>query len=85
MEMRIYTVRDSKAQGYLQPFFMPNVSVAIRALKDCLADSGHQFAKHPEDYDLYCIGFFDDLTGIIEAEPPVHVVAVRDLYKEISK
>jgi hypothetical protein len=62
---KIFSVHDSAAAAYLPPFFLPTEAMAIRTLTDCVHDENHAFSKNPTDYVLYCIGTFDDSTGII--------------------
>ncbi len=56
----IYTIFDEKAEAYLQPFFMPNDAMALRAIADCVADPQHQFGRHPADFTLFQIAVFSD-------------------------
>jgi len=65
MITKIFTVYDSKAEAYLQPFFMPNRGQAIRAFQDTVNDPKTQFHKHPSDFSLFEIGTYDDLSGAI--------------------
>ncbi len=60
MILKIFTVYDSKAEAYLQPFFMPSAGVAMRAFGDLVNDMATQFYKHSADYTLFEIGSFDD-------------------------
>lgn len=66
MQQFIFTVYDEKAQAYLNPFFMAQDGMAIRAITDALGDPEHQFSKHPADFTLYRIGIFDDSDGTIQ-------------------
>lgn len=66
----IYTIHDNKAAAYLPPFYLHNKNMAIRSFADCVQEEGHQFNKHPEDYSLWEIGEFDDLTGEIIYHTP---------------
>lgn len=65
---KVFSIYDAKAQAYLQPFFMSNIGLALRAIGDCLSDPNHQFTKHPEDYTLFNLGTFDPVTGIFESD-----------------
>lgn len=60
MIQHIFTVFDSKAAAYLQPFYASTKGVAIRQFSDAVNDPGHQFARHGEDYTLFELGHFDD-------------------------
>lgn len=61
--MKVYTVYDSKAEMYLQPFFMRAKGEALRAFSDMCNDEKTQFGAHPEDYTLFEIGTYDDSKG----------------------
>lgn len=65
MKMMIFSVFDSKATAYLQPFFSPTIGSAERSFEDAARDSGHQFCKHAADYTLFKIGEFNELSGEI--------------------
>jgi hypothetical protein len=62
----IFAVRDVKADAYLPPFFMNTKGQAIRALQDSASqDPNSAFARHPQDFDLYLLGMYDDVSGKI--------------------
>lgn len=60
MKLFIYATYDSKAQVYSQPFYMQSRGAAIRSFTDISKDSAHPIGKHPEDYSLFELGFYDD-------------------------
>lgn len=60
MILKIFTVYDSKAEAFLQPFLFSSTGQALRAFADSVADSNHQFARHPEDFTLFELGTYDD-------------------------
>lgn len=68
MDHLIFTVYDSKTAAYLPPFYMQTIPAAIRAITDTCNDPTHQFAMHPEDYILFHLGRFDDLTAKFDLE-----------------
>ena len=59
----VFTVHDAKADAFLPPWIVPKAQMAQRVFSDCISSNDHQFAKHPEDYTLFCLGNFDDATG----------------------
>ena len=65
MKMVICSIRDSAADAYGRPFFLPSVGVAIRSFTDEVNRSAedNQIYQHPEDFDLFELGEFDDATG----------------------
>lgn len=75
--MQIYTIYDSKAGAYLQPFFAKTEGVAIRYIRSALQDEKHEFFVHAEDYSLWHIGAFDELSAEISAYPPKHIGAMH--------
>lgn len=68
MKHNIYSVFDTKAGTYTPPFFQHAEPMAIRTFGDCCNDITHTFGKHPEDYTLFCLGTYDDLTGFIDQD-----------------
>lgn len=63
MKHKVFTIFDSKAQIYMQPFYMRADGEAVRAFRASLARPDHQFARDPGDYTLFAIGEFDDDSG----------------------
>lgn len=60
----IFCVHDSKAEAYIAPFVQQNQALAIRQVSDIVnSGSEHVFAKHPEDFTLFKLGFWDEKTG----------------------
>lgn len=65
MRLVAVAVRDSVVGGYMRPFFAPAVGAAVRAFIDEVnrAAEDNPMFKHPADYDLFHVGFFDDVSG----------------------
>lgn len=61
----VFSVFDSKANAYLQPFFSQSIGVAERSFSDAVGTPDHQFCKHAADYTLFQIADYNELTGII--------------------
>ena len=64
--LKIFAIRDSKAEAYLNPIFMPKTAQAIRAFQTCTNDENHDFNKYANDYTLFEIGEYDEETGTIK-------------------
>lgn len=62
---KIFTIYDSKAAAYLQPFFSVNSAVAIRSFTTAANDVQHDFNRYAADYTLFAIGEFDPNSGNI--------------------
>ena len=60
---KVFSVYDSKAQAYLQPFHAINAAVASRMIADAVSQPDHNFNRHAADFTLFELGDFDDLTG----------------------
>ena len=80
MVISVYCVRDSLL-GFGMPILRDNDAVASRAFDYDLNIDGSPMASHPQDFQLYRIGFFDTDTGIIDSESPVLVASAIDFIK----
>lgn len=65
----ILGVYDSAVGSYIKPFFVPKVGAGSRAFQDEVNREGSDFGKHPDDFILYELGFFNDETGKFESHP----------------
>lgn len=66
MVLKVFSVFDSKAKAYLQPFQAVNSAVALRSFEAAVNDERHDFHRFASDYTLFELGYFDDSTGMIE-------------------
>ena len=65
MKLVLCSVKDRAADAYGRPMFVPSTGVAIRSFSDEInrqADD-NQLYNHPDDFDLYEFGEFDDNNG----------------------
>jgi hypothetical protein len=65
MKLILCSVKDRAADAYGRPMFVPSSGVAIRSFSDEInrnADDNQLF-NHPDDFDLYEFGVFDDNSG----------------------
>jgi len=73
----IVSVKDRAAEVFNRPFFVPHRNVAVRDFTDEInrASADNPLNKHPDDFDLYLLGQFDDSNGafIREGTPTVLV------------
>lgn len=63
--MKILSVHDAKVNAFAQPFFMRTQAEAMRGWIEVVNDPSTQFNKHPEDFNLFLLGDFDEDTGVI--------------------
>jgi hypothetical protein len=66
MKQIICTVKDRAADAYGRPMFVPSAGVAIRSFSDEINrnNAENQLYNHPDDFDLYELGEFDDNTAV---------------------
>lgn len=79
MLLYIVSVKDRAADVFNRPFFVAHRNVAVRDFTDEVnrVAADNQLNKHPDDFDLYLLGQFDDSNGafIREGQPTVLVRA----------
>lgn len=66
MILKLFSVLDSKAGVFGNPFVDQRESSAIRQFADAVNDGSNPnnlWHKHPEDFSLYLVGEFDIDTG----------------------
>lgn len=66
MILKVFSVFDSKAGAFLQPFFSVNVATAIREFASAAQSEGHAFHRHSGDYELFLLGDWDQYDGVIK-------------------
>lgn len=66
MRKFVFSVFDSKAEFFMQPFFAVTQAVAIREFSTICRDGTHLFGLHPEDFTLFELGVFDEKTAAFE-------------------
>lgn len=67
--MKIYAIKDTKIGAFKTPFYSYNDQVAIRSLKNAINDkTAGELYQNPEDFQLYTLGEFNDLTGDITSK-----------------
>jgi hypothetical protein len=89
MDLNIYSIYDSAAEAFTQPFFMHNDGLAIRAFQDNVnASNENNISNHPEQFTLFRIGKFSDNNGKVDSEPqPVSLalgIEMKNPDKEIE-
>lgn len=80
----IVAVRDSAANAFSRPFFVPATGMAVRSFTDEVnrnAPDNPMFA-HAGDFELYELGEFDEETGLFETRAPVMICRAKDVKRE---
>lgn len=79
-KLKMFSVRDAKAEIYNAPFYKRSIGEAERDFKTALTDDKNPNAKYPEDFDLFLIGEYDDSTGLVTPlQTPQHIAKAIDL------
>lgn len=75
----VCSIRDSAMDGFIRPFVVPGTGIAIRSFSDEVNRDGSEMAKHPQDYELFVIGYFDERSGEIVGEKPRSLARAVDV------
>lgn len=75
----MFSVYDSKGECYQPPQAYPTAGMAIRSFAAGANDKQSAFGRWPEDFTLFEVGTYDDLTGkmIPHATPLSRGVAIE--------
>lgn len=81
MMLHVVCVRDRAADVFGVPNFVGSLGSAVRAFGDEInrADKGNQLFLHPDDFDLYALGTYDDATGNFSCGVPRQIAVGKDL------
>lgn len=78
----VVSVKDRAADVFNRPFFVPHRNVAVRDFTDEVNrdDVQNPLNKHPDDFDLYLLGTWDDNSSeFVSEEQPVVLVRGKDV------
>lgn len=73
---KLFSVYDSKAEAFIQPFFSPTTGTAIRSFESACNEASHDFNKHAGDYTLFEIGEFDHDSAKLETLDTPHNLGI---------
>lgn len=83
MKYVLCSVRDRAADTFGIPFSSASIGTAIRGFNDAINNTGdpsNTMAQHPEDFDLFHLGFFHDNHARFELlEHPLQVAIGKDV------
>lgn len=72
--LRSYSIKDEKSSSFNTPFFALSDGVAIRQFMDLCNDAQSLVFKHPEDFSLWFLGTFDEVSGELKATERKHLI-----------
>lgn len=81
MIYKIVSIRDRAADTFIVPSFVSSIGAATRSFGDEInrKAENNQINTHPEDFDLYEVGAFDDETGEVMPTKPRQIAIGKDL------
>lgn len=82
--MKMFSVFDSKAGYFMNPFPMRSNGEAIRAFETTCKDKNSQFNLYPADYTLHAIADFDSIKGTLSPYPPVLLANGSEFFKVLD-
>lgn len=83
MVKQVFSLFDSKANAYIQPFFMAQKGQALRALDSIVNNPQTEVNKYPADFALYKLGEFDDVSGqLVSLKVPEFIANAIEFVKE---
>lgn len=72
MNLKLFSVRDSKVEAFLAPFTARTTAEALRMWSETVNSPDSSFAKHSEDFCLFELGEFDSGSGCLSVLPQPH-------------
>lgn len=84
MKMVIASIRDAKSEVFAQPWFTATAAAAVRSFSDIVNDptNNSMISKHPEDFQLYELGTFDDQEGKLDVHALPKILVAGDSIKK---
>jgi hypothetical protein len=82
----IVALKDTAARVFGVPFVVQAAAQAVRSLRDEVnsTDSTSDVCKHPGDFELYEIAYFNDETGAVTPlDPPQMLCRAKDLKESV--
>lgn len=81
MILQVVAIRDRAADVYGQPNFVTSIGSAIRGFADEInrPTEGNVLNKHPEDFDMFHLGCYNDALGEFQCGTPKQIAVGKDL------
>lgn len=84
MTIKVYAVKDTAAGEFMSPFYVQNDQMLRRVVRQAVnSEQKNVFNEFAEDKQVYCLGEFDSLTGLISSKTPDLILNCVDL-KEVK-
>jgi len=79
MKLVVVSIFDRASEAFGRPAFVPARAAAVRGFTDEVNrdEPNNDLRRHPDDFDLYILGEFDDSKGIFTTDDSYPLVLVR--------
>lgn len=85
MQLKMFSIYDSKVEAYLSPVFMKSKGEFIRAFTEACNDPKSSFAKYPADYTAFELGSWDDAKCAFELhKTPISIGLAQEFVKVVE-
>jgi hypothetical protein len=82
---KVFTIWDEKVGAYLDPMTCVNKGEALRIMSEVLTNPEHKFSKFSQDFTLFEIGDYDEITGtLIPYKKGISVAGLHELKAQQS-
>ena len=88
MKMQMFSVYDTASGLFARPIFAQSRGIAIRSFSDEVnrQAADNTLYQHPEDFQLFHLGVYDDQTGVCESlDKPLRVVTASEVKLDNGK
>lgn len=85
MLMKMFCIYDRKSEAYHPPGCAHSAGHALRNYSDVFRNPATVFCTHPDDFQIYEIGTFDDATGVTTCIKPHLICTGTELKAEYNK
>lgn len=82
MIARMYVIRDVKSELYGKPFLFVNDAMAMRSFGHAVTGADQAMSDHAEDFVLYFIGTYDDVSGLVTPNDPIRIVGGVEMVRQ---
>lgn len=85
--MKLYAVRDVKADAFMTPMAIPTEGLALRAFEEACLHPKSDVARYPQDYMLFEIGTYDPNSGLVTPTlpSPRFVASATEVIRKIKE
>lgn len=85
MKTNVYSIYDSAAKAFTQPFFMQNDGLAVRAFTDNVnSDTANNISEHPDQFTLFKVGEWDDTNALLISLDTKESLGTGTMFKTTS-